>query len=73
MIAIRCFPERIGVQVGDGGNPEIVGVDANGLIVTIECTSEGWRSFLSACSRLRGVGIVPAGRVQPVVVDGNGP
>lgn len=71
MIRVHAHAPNIGLQVGAGGNPEIFAQDGN-LVVVIEIGSEHWKEFISACQRLRGVGITPAGLAAVPYVPGGG-
>lgn len=71
-VVIHCFPQRAGVQVGAAGNPEVIGIDQNGMMVVIEFDSQAWKPFVEACQRLTGVGIAQANRRLYVPGSGDG-
>ncbi len=73
-LVLNChiMPKELGAGVNDNGNVEIFGIDKDsGAIVTIEIHSASFKRVMEQLGRLRGVGIVKAGRAQIEVVEEN--
>lgn len=70
LLNVHIMPKELGAGVNDNGNAEIFGIDKeSGAIVTIEIHSASFKHFCSQLERLRGVGIVKAGRKELEVIS----